>query len=154
MFGETTIFYVKIWNHPTETTKKTWLFRVPGNFWSPSISRRWRWGFYVWIRVGAQSLGAAKWWKWCWFSERRLDISWHTMDPCKLDPMDPWKMVSTWMVLRWINLMHAKNNRIIWSLIKKKTWYKHSLKLTVCTWKMASQKERKSFQAWIFRWLC
>ena len=22
MFGETTIFYVKVWNHPTETTTK------------------------------------------------------------------------------------------------------------------------------------
>ena len=30
MFGETTIFYVKIWNHPTERTIKKWLFRVPG----------------------------------------------------------------------------------------------------------------------------
>ena len=30
MFGETTIFYIKIWNHPTETTNKKWLFRVPG----------------------------------------------------------------------------------------------------------------------------
>ena len=27
--GETTISYVKIWNHPIETTIKTWLFRVP-----------------------------------------------------------------------------------------------------------------------------
>ena len=30
MFGETTIFYIKIWNHPTETTIKKWMFRVPG----------------------------------------------------------------------------------------------------------------------------
>ena len=28
--GETNIFYVMIWNHPTETTNKRWLFRVPG----------------------------------------------------------------------------------------------------------------------------
>ena len=31
MFGETTIFYVKIWNHPIETTIYKWLFGVPGN---------------------------------------------------------------------------------------------------------------------------
>jgi len=31
MFGETTIFYVMIWNHPVETTIKNWLFGVPGN---------------------------------------------------------------------------------------------------------------------------
>ena len=30
MFGETTIFYIKIWNHPIETTKNKWLFGVPG----------------------------------------------------------------------------------------------------------------------------
>ena len=30
MFDETTIFYVKLWNHPTETTIKKWMFRVPG----------------------------------------------------------------------------------------------------------------------------
>ena len=29
-FGETTIFYIKIWNHPTETSIYKWLFRVPG----------------------------------------------------------------------------------------------------------------------------
>ena len=28
--GETTIFYVQIWNHPTETTIKKLMFRVPG----------------------------------------------------------------------------------------------------------------------------
>ena len=37
MFGETAIFYVKIWNHPTETTIYTWLFRVPGIHWFFSI---------------------------------------------------------------------------------------------------------------------
>ena len=31
MFGETTISYVKIWNHPIETTIYKWLFGVPGN---------------------------------------------------------------------------------------------------------------------------
>lgn len=31
MFGGTTIFYVEIWNHPTETTIKRWLFTVPGS---------------------------------------------------------------------------------------------------------------------------
>ena len=30
MFGETTIFHVKIWNHPIETTISNWLFGVPG----------------------------------------------------------------------------------------------------------------------------
>ena len=30
MFGETTIFYKKIWNHPIEATIYKWLFRVPG----------------------------------------------------------------------------------------------------------------------------
>ena len=30
MFGETTIFYIKIWNHPIETTIYKWLFGVPG----------------------------------------------------------------------------------------------------------------------------
>ena len=30
MFGETTIFHVKIWNHPTETLK--WMFQVPGMY--------------------------------------------------------------------------------------------------------------------------
>ena len=37
MFGETTIFYIKIWNHPTETTIKKWMFRVPGGdfSWNP-----------------------------------------------------------------------------------------------------------------------
>ena len=28
MFGETTIFYIKIWNHPIETTIYNWLFGV------------------------------------------------------------------------------------------------------------------------------
>ena len=28
--GETAIFYIKIWNHPIETTIYTWLFGVPG----------------------------------------------------------------------------------------------------------------------------
>ena len=31
MFGETTISYVKIWNHPIETTIFKWMFQVPGN---------------------------------------------------------------------------------------------------------------------------
>ena len=30
MFGETTIFYVMIWNHPIETTIYTQMFQVPG----------------------------------------------------------------------------------------------------------------------------
>ena len=32
MFGETTISYVKVWNHPIETTIYKWLFGVPGLF--------------------------------------------------------------------------------------------------------------------------
>ena len=32
MFGETTIFYIKIWNHPIETTIYKWLFGVPGSW--------------------------------------------------------------------------------------------------------------------------
>ena len=30
MFGETTIFYIEIWNHPIETAIYKWLFGVPG----------------------------------------------------------------------------------------------------------------------------
>ena len=30
MFSETTIFYIKIWNHPIETTIYKWLLGVPG----------------------------------------------------------------------------------------------------------------------------
>ena len=30
MFGETTIFYIKIWNHPIKTSIYKWLFGVPG----------------------------------------------------------------------------------------------------------------------------
>ena len=30
MFGETTISYVKNWNHPVETTTNKWMFGVPG----------------------------------------------------------------------------------------------------------------------------
>ena len=32
MFGETTIFYIKIWNHPIETSIYKWLFGVPGSY--------------------------------------------------------------------------------------------------------------------------
>ena len=39
IFGDTTIFYVKIWNHPNETTIKKWLFRVPGNDQNPWYQR-------------------------------------------------------------------------------------------------------------------
>jgi len=30
MFGETAVFYVKDWNHPTETNIKKLMFTVPG----------------------------------------------------------------------------------------------------------------------------
>ena len=33
MFGGTTISYIKIWNHPIETTIYKWLFGVPGRCW-------------------------------------------------------------------------------------------------------------------------
>ena len=43
MFGETTISYVKIGNHPIETTIYKWLFGVPGtnqtNLWFAGVSR-------------------------------------------------------------------------------------------------------------------
>ena len=32
MFGETTIFYVMIWNHPIETSIYKWSFGVPGSW--------------------------------------------------------------------------------------------------------------------------
>jgi len=38
MFGETTIFYVMLWNHPIETTNKNRLFGVPGTSYS-SVGR-------------------------------------------------------------------------------------------------------------------
>ena len=34
MFGETTISYVKNWNHPVETTTNKWMFGVPGKYWT------------------------------------------------------------------------------------------------------------------------
>ena len=37
MFGETIIFYIKIWNHPIETTIYKWLFGVPGTGCNPWI---------------------------------------------------------------------------------------------------------------------
>jgi len=40
MFGETTPFYVMIWNHAIETTIKNWLFGVPGGY-------LWDWRFSV-----------------------------------------------------------------------------------------------------------
>ena len=30
--GETTIFRIKIWNHPTEIAIKKWMFRIPGRY--------------------------------------------------------------------------------------------------------------------------
>ena len=33
MFVETTISYVKIWNHQIETTIYKWMFGVPGMLW-------------------------------------------------------------------------------------------------------------------------
>ena len=37
MFGETTIFYVMLWNHPVETTINNGLFGVPGRKLAPKI---------------------------------------------------------------------------------------------------------------------
>jgi len=39
MFGETTISYIKIWNHPIETTIYKWLFGVPGRGYLENINR-------------------------------------------------------------------------------------------------------------------
>jgi len=38
MFGETTILYIKIWNHSIETTIYKWLFEVPGTFYICNLS--------------------------------------------------------------------------------------------------------------------
>ena len=43
MFGETTIFYIKIWNHPIETSIYKWLFGVPG---SDQVQRNNCWGYF------------------------------------------------------------------------------------------------------------
>ena len=40
MFGETIIFYIKIWNHPIETTIYKWLFGVPGGLITPFFNIR------------------------------------------------------------------------------------------------------------------
>ena len=40
MFGETTVSYVKNWNHPVETTNKKWLFGVPGLKYSKKMSEK------------------------------------------------------------------------------------------------------------------
>ena len=40
MFGETTISYVKIWNHPIETTTNKWMFEVPGRYTNFCSERR------------------------------------------------------------------------------------------------------------------
>ena len=43
MFGETTISYVKILNHPIETTIYKWVFRVPGMTYDPlKIEMKWK----------------------------------------------------------------------------------------------------------------
>ena len=39
MFGETTISYIKVWNHPIETTIYKWLFGVPGTWGNDPIWR-------------------------------------------------------------------------------------------------------------------
>ena len=39
MFGETTIFHVKIWNHPIETTIYKWMFGVPGNSYTLGVAK-------------------------------------------------------------------------------------------------------------------
>ena len=40
MFGETTISYVKIWNHQIETTTNKWMFEVPGRYTNFCSERR------------------------------------------------------------------------------------------------------------------
>ncbi len=45
MFGETTIFYVKVWNHPTETTIYKQMFQVPGCTYHNLSPHESMWGF-------------------------------------------------------------------------------------------------------------
>jgi len=56
MFGETTIFYIKIWNHPIETTIYKWLFGVPGRgfdeFWF-QMPYVFFWAFQCWYSQAA-----------------------------------------------------------------------------------------------------
>ena len=48
MFGETTISYIKIWNHPIETTIYTQMFQVPGG-------RLTRWSYTLGVAPSMQS---------------------------------------------------------------------------------------------------
>ena len=47
MFGETTIFHVKIWNHPSETTILKWMFQVPGNYPCGIVWNVWIWFGFI-----------------------------------------------------------------------------------------------------------
>ena len=51
MFGETTLSYIKIWNHPIETTIYKWLFGVPGKNEYPQANRiTWQWNIPMFNR--------------------------------------------------------------------------------------------------------
>ncbi len=66
MFGETTISYVKVWNHPTETTILKWMFRVPGMpFYKKNLMD---------VPTGRKSNGAtaSSSWRWCQGCSNRL----------------------------------------------------------------------------------
>ena len=63
--GETAIFHVKIWNHPTETTIFKWLFRVPGKY-PKKVSRR-----FDSARCGKASDFLRHWPPWFWPDKRR-----------------------------------------------------------------------------------
>ena len=40
MFGETSMFHVKIWNHPIETNIYKWMFQVPGDTINRAVSKK------------------------------------------------------------------------------------------------------------------
>ena len=56
MFGETTIFYVMIWNHPIETTIRNWLFGVPGNYENTVMAGNKVISFVAWRNIMAQKI--------------------------------------------------------------------------------------------------
>ena len=52
MFGETTISYVKIWNHPIETTTYKWMFQVPGLYFFLTCQNTFSWSLKLEIFFG------------------------------------------------------------------------------------------------------
>ena len=53
MFGETTISYGKIWNHPIETSIYKWMFQVPGLYYIRmlEIKEQIQFRFNTWISI-------------------------------------------------------------------------------------------------------